>query len=360
MTGDLDSAFGILMDSGAVIVGADDKQVVIAMRGFRPLNYEVVVTARVDSNRLAADRAAAAQTGRLLLYVVERMTDELRHAARDDAVSFIALRERLCSIGGRIWPAPESEPSRPKFRLWALGRVLLSTSTPLLQGVSSNARTDSGGVRSSLSDLIGVSQPHVSTLLRQLPKGSVELVTGGWVVKDFDRLWRWHTSVYPGPGGVRFAWHSPRGRASQLEQLKKVVSDAAAALSHGRKASRTLLSGFEAVPVPLRGSEIEHPTDPRTERSMNLHGPVTVFSKYLTSTLTQMQYTRCPPEFATVQLVQPADTTLYQTAAAWGDAGRTDPLITAWELTHGSSRDHGQALALRDWARAYRQTSLEH
>lgn len=352
---DLGTAFDILLDSGVEVVGGDGERVLIGRRGSRALRYQIVVAKRVDdSERVLSDLEVAAQRGDLLLYLVERATDALWQAAETGDVAFVAVRDRLCSVAGRTWPEQAEEPPRPNFRLCALARVLLSTSTPMFQGApSSRAQLRGASFRSSLAHTIGVSQPHVSVLLRQLPVGSVEQVAGGWEVRNFDRLWDWHKSAYSGPGGIRIAWRSDRKRTSQLNDLKKVAGDAAVALNHGRKSARILLSGFEAVPAPLRGTDHTPVVGLGEQPLVDFRGPVTIFSRYITSSLTEMRYTRCPQIDATVQLVQPTDPTVYSTAAAWGDEGRTDPLITAWELTHGAQDNHSQAAALREWARAY-------
>jgi small neutral amino acid transporter SnatA (MarC family) len=353
MNVDLGAAFSILLDSGLEIIGGDSEQVLLR-RGSSTRRYKIVLAEQVDDlARVLADRKAATASGYALLYVVERATDALRQTAGID-VAFVAVRERSGSVAGRTWPEQAGEQARPRFALCALARVLLSTSSPIFRGPSvSSMYLKASTSQSSLASIIGVSQSHVSVLLRQLPVGSVRQLAGGWAVNDFDRLWDWHVSVYSGPKGLRLAWRSNHQRATQLRNLRKVTSDAAFALNRGRKSAQILLSGFEAVPAPLQGS-VDSPGGELGEQLLvDRRGPVTMFNRHVTSSLTEMGYTPCDSFDSTVQLVQPADPTVYGTAAAWGNARRTDPLVTAWELTHEPQRDPRQAAALREWARAH-------
>jgi len=351
----LDVAFGILLDSGVEIVGGDRERVLLRRHGLRALRYTIVVAERIDDvQRVLLDRESAALSGHLLFYVVERVTDVLRQAAATGDVAFVAVQDHVCSIAGRTWPEQAEEPSPSNFRLCALARVLLSTSIPRFQGASnSRMRPRDASSGSPLAQSIGVSQPHVSALLRQLPSGVVKQSADGWTISDFDRLWDWHKSTYSGPGGVRVAWRSDHQRANQLRAAKKAAGDAAVALSYGRREARILVSGFEAVPAPLQGTDHAPEVETRKRPLIDLRGPVTIFSRYITSSLSGLGYTRCPCRDATVQLVQPEDPTIFSTAAAWGDETRTDPLVTAWELTNGAGQNYSQAAALREWARAY-------
>lgn len=332
----------ILLDYGVEIIG-DGRRAMLRTHRSAFLQYQVVTATQVaDPERIRKDRAAAGAAGNLVLYVVERATPALWTAAQTGDVAFVAVRDRSCSVAGHIWPERKVDQPRVNFKLYALARILLSTSTPIFQGApTSREQNAHQSSRPSLAPLLGVGQPQVSALLRQLPAGTVEKVAAGWVVSNFDGLWDWHMTTYPGPRGVRIAWRSTLQRQTQMKDLKKVAGDAALAMNRERKAAHLLVSGFEAIPVPLQGSA----------ELLDSREPVMAYSRYITSVLTEMHYTRCAPSEATVQLVQPADPTLYATAAAWNNEARTDPPITAWELAHGPRPDPGQATALREWAK---------
>lgn len=168
MTVDLSSAFRILLDSGTEVIAGDGDRVFLRTHGSRTLRYRLVVGARVtDEARIRADLVTVGR-GHQLLYIVERATDALRLAAARGDIAYVAVRDGCCSVAGHAWPEHRAYPARPHFTLWALARVLLSRATPILQGTPAG-RAPRTGAEPSLQSILGVSQPHVSALLRQLP-----------------------------------------------------------------------------------------------------------------------------------------------------------------------------------------------
>lgn len=157
-------------------------------------------------------------------------------------------------------------------------------------------------------------------------------------------------------GGVRLAMRGPHSRSTQLDNLRRAAGTAATKLGGARTDAHILLSGFEAVPSPVLRAPLEPAHASHKRQNPNLWGPVTLVTRAMTATLTEMHYLPCEPFEATAQLVRPDDPTIYATAAAWGNTSRTDPAITAWELAQGPQSNQVQILALRDWPKKFAAT----
>jgi len=341
-----------LLDCGIEIVGGIGHRLILRVDG--TILYRQLVSGdgvEIESSEM---RSSYPQSGGYFpLFVLDRASDALWAKAQGGALDFVATRDRSCSIYGRIWPEPTAPASRPNFNLFALARILLSTSIPMRQGDSAASARRPGNIslRPSLASALGVSQPHISLLLRKLPSGAVRPVSEGWVVDDFDILWNWHCSVYPGPGGVHLSWRSRHHRETQARNVSKVTRIARSALRHDLANAPVLRAGFEAMPVPTRNSIHAFVTLEGEQPHADELGPVTFFSPVIVSSMTELGYTRCAAAEASVQIIQPADPTVYRTASAWRLESRTDPLLTAWSL-RGTSQKM-QVAALRDWARSH-------
>jgi len=318
--------------------------------------YQVVTVARVDTaDRIHADLAGLAGGVTAVLYIVERVTPALQQAAADGSIAYVATRDRICCVSGSLWPSSPAETTTKHLTLLPMVRHLMATSVPFLQGAFSAPIPPGQEPGLAPDDVrLGISQSRVSALLRSLPAGHVKREATGWVVDDFKKLWDWHLKNYPGPGGMRFSWRSNRARSTQLRELAQIVGDASIRYVGDRKAARILQSGHEGIEAPLKGFTAKRRHE--EQYRFDVHGPVILYSPYVSLRLRNLPYVRCAPEDATIQLVQPSDPTVFTTAAKWDNGHRTDPLITAWELTDGRQRNPGEVTALRKWAYTYRET----
>ncbi|SMQ58251.1 hypothetical protein SAMN06295909_0129 [Plantibacter sp. VKM Ac-1784] len=312
-------------------------------RGSRrpPVPHRVVVLDHVDHpDALVQAHLDAAPSGRELLLIVRRETPALRATARTGAFAYVAIQDRSCSVDGTRLPRGVRAPKGSNYALFALARIMLATSRPTRQGKSKAASIDIGApTRLSLADQLDVSQPYISFLLRKLPAGSVLRTDDGWVVADFDAIWDWHLRDYPGQGGARMAWQSPRSRATQEKDVSVVLNSASLLGDPLCPPGQWLESG--ATAVPAYGL-----TEPARAR------PLVMLSTYVTTDLTDWNYTVCAESTATVKLVEMRDPKAMLTAAAWGNPARTDPLLTASELAHEPDA-HGPIRRLRQAALLY-------
>lgn len=308
--------------------------------GARTLHYRIVDAGRTADHAVITT-ALRILPERLPLFIVDTATPLLQATARTGDVAFVALRDRTSCIGRRPWAEHRIEVKRANYILCALVRLLTATSIPQRQS-------------GPLADTLQVTQSYISALIRKLPTGTVIATPDGWVVAHFDQLWDWHARNYPGPGGDRRGWHSERARATQQRDVRSVVGRAAE-LDGGKEHFNTpLTTGADAIPEPLHAASPHASAMLGHQTALDLHGPVTVFSEHMSAALVELNYRPCPPADASVQIVQPADPTVWATAAAWGDATRTDPLVTAWELDRAPGNP-GTIEALRIWARNYAQ-----
>lgn len=312
----------------------DGRWATLCKPGTVELPYEIVTTHAVTSEIAADLSTKLRKSGTLLLIVVARETAALREM-KD--VAWVSVRDRTCWVNDMAWPAQVDEPKKRNYRLWALARVMLSTATPILQGAhASQLGSSSKQPRRYLDEMLGIKQSQVSKLLSRLPTGSVARADSGWVVADFEQLWNWHATSYPGPGGIRTSWHSRRDPDKQLADIRTALAGAAAKWGHDSRRIEWLWAGPLALP----------------RNSATVRGPQIVVSKHGTSVLPPAHYTLCDNSVATVQLVQPADPTLFLTAAAWRRPYRADPLLIDWELAHDDGNFEARA-ALRKWAREH-------
>lgn len=284
-------------------------------------------------------------SGVLPLLVVERI-GSIRARADDPHFDYVATTDQRCRIAGRVWPAEPELPRRPSHYRCALARVLLSSARPFPQSARTIAAVASQ--RLSLDKAVGVSQPQISLMLRELP--GLCRKEDGWTVADRRILMAWHDDHYPGPGGVRLAWrHKRRYRRTMNRDLPRLVRQGSvAAFGHASKAI-ILTSGYEAI-AEEAGDSPEGLPD-RMAEADDQRGAAVVYSNISTTLLEDEGYLRCEPVDSHIQLVRFEDPTIATTASAWGSSFRTDPLITAWELRRGTG--HAQAARLRRWANKF-------
>lgn len=333
---DLDVAVAVLSEHHVKISQWTSSQATLARPGGGFRRYKIVPVGRVGNVSDVASILEGARSRILLITEVE--TAALREVSRSLDVAFIATRTRSCRVEGRSWPVLSKLAKTPNYLLYALVRLVLSTTQTFVQVPG---RERASGAR-SLADELSLPQSRISTMMSDLPKHSMERTSTGWVVADFNALWNWHTKNYPGPGGIRSSWCSDLPRDRQEYHLRKASIRALTEPERRDAACVPLTSGLAALPASV--------TEPA-------HGPIVKYSKNYTSLMPHGQYTPCAAADATIQLVTPEDPTLRWTASVWGDQTRTDPLITAWELLHQphnleafkNFRETSQTIAQANW-----------
>lgn len=254
------------------------------------------------------------------LRLLESTNENILLAVPRASASVIALAEsepRLSVVsldagvvvwrGDRLAPT-ESEPRaasmhasfrRKPWGRWALMRILALASEALPQTI--------------LAGEVGISQPAVSQALSRLG-ASVERTSGGWRARDRSLMWDAFLSEYPGPGGITSYWYG----------LESVNQQAADAIESARTSSiDALLSGDSAVDllspwrIPVRGVVYA-----RSALDLRRHA-----------------FAESAPERATMEVVVPADSSLWATASSWPPKETVDPLIAAWDLLHSGGPD---------------------
>jgi len=190
---------------------------------------------------------------------------------------------------------------RPSWGRHALMRALLFTDEPRTQV--------------ELAAQIGTSQAAVSKALNDWT-GTVEKIHNRWRAVEPQKLWDRFLGTYPGPGGITESWYS-------LDPIIKQAEDARATAPH------VLLSGDAAADaiapwrVPKKGL---------------------VYAKTGLQ-LAPAKFAEAERDEASLEVVIPADPTIWATAAAWSEHPRTvDPVLAAWDVRRTGGPDAGDAV----------------
>ncbi len=344
-------ALEILRDNGVDIRAVRDRDVIVATKHTANLPLRFVENDGGQQPSPSRSGRAWRSGGARQLHVVHRATDELKKEARDLQIDLVVISERSCIINGHELPPPPRAIGGEGFLICALARLLLSTHAPWRQGPrlgSSRARTAEAA---SLAESLGVGQSRVSSLMnrlvKELPKDAVQSGRGGCSVTDFDKLWDWHLSAYPGPWGATIELQHTRGRPMQLRQGNQTLKNASGLIASQRRASQDhnepMTSGIEALPLWQHAEAIFE------SARLGGNSPVTILSETLGMMPADDRYLRCQPWESSIRLAQIADPHLRVTARAWGDAGKTDPVVTAWVIEGERTR-----LDLREWSKSRR------
>jgi hypothetical protein len=248
-----------------------------------------------------------------VLYVVDRATSSLVQRALDDPrVNLAIIGQARLILGGvdRHRPVDRTlSPRRGRGRIpwarYAVARVLIRTGRPRTQV--------------ALAHEAGVTQQAVAKALPVLEPYGVVRERDGWTCADPTALWRHYLGVYPGSGGLRRGWVGVAPLVEQVERTRDAAAGivsldsgdtAADAVAPWRRPVRSTVYATDSVDLSARFSLAD-------DRSR-----------------------------ATLVLAVPADPTVFATARAWadGDARRTDPLITAWEMLDAGGPDVAEAV----------------
>ncbi len=340
-------AFAILRDNGVDVKAVRERDVLVATTHSKQLPLRIVENGGSRRHSASLSVIAARRGGARPLHIVHRATAALINAARDRRIALIVVADRSCIIDGRELPPPPRAVGGVSYLLCALARLLLSTHASWRQGPRLGSKRAHSPEAASLAELLGVSQSRVSTLMSKFPEDTVRSGRGGCTVTNFDKLWDWHLSAYPGPWGATIELHHTRGRQTQLRQGNQTLKSASGLIASQRRASQDdhepMTSGIEALPLSQHAEAIFE-----SER-LGGNSPVTILSETLGMMPADDRYLRCQPWVSSIRLAQIADPHLRVTARAWGDAGKTDPVVTAWVIEGERTR-----LDLREWAKTRR------
>ena len=257
-----------------------------------------LVRQQAGLTRMQIEQTRLLEHGEAVLFIVPRATERVRELVRREPHAWLLTHDGAALLGD----TPEASPREhrmPRGRVpwgrWALMRTLARPSEPRTQ--------------KQLAAEVGLTQGAVSGALAKLTEAV--RADSGWLANDPGSLWDAFLAEYPGPGGVRTHWYSRLPFVRQSEALRP----------------HTLLSadgGSDDVApwrTPVR--TVAYAADPLDMEALGF-SPATA-------------------DEATVDLVMPADRTVFATAAAWA-LGVADPLLIAWDLRDIGGNDAEEAV----------------
>jgi len=272
-------------------------------------SFDVEIKVRRSATYEWDARRLLDSTSRNVLLVVPRASKAVTALAEQEPrLSVVSLDPRLVIWRGARLALDErqtgtasthTESRRSPWGRWALMRAL--------------ALADGARTQTTLARETGISQPAVSQVLERLDD-TVERTSDGWRARDRSLMWDEFLNDYAGPGGVTSYWY---GLDSIAQQADKAVAsareeDVAALLSGDSAADR--LAPWR---IPVKG--------------------VVYASSALD--LRRQALAESEPANATMEVVVPADRTLWVTAATWSSGLTVDPLIATWDLLRSGGPD---------------------
>lgn len=278
-------------------VSTDKESFDVQIKVRRSATYEWDVRRLLDST-----------SGNVLLVVPRASRAVIALADHEPRLSVVSLDPRLVIWRGARLALDERQTERASTHTasrrspwgrWALMRTL---------ALADDARTQTALARET-----GISQPAVSQGLERLAD-MVERTSDGWRARDRSLMWDEFMNDYAGPGGVTSYWY---GLYPITQQTDKAVAsgreeDVAALLSGDSAADR--LAPWR---IPVKG--------------------VVYASSALD--LRRRALAESEPANATMEVIVPADRTLWVTAATWSSGATVDPLIAAWDLRRSGGPD---------------------
>lgn len=292
-------------------------------------------------DRLAVE-ADARQTS--LLLIAPRFSDRTRAAIENQGWSWLAIPDTGEPHGQITFPDGHStRVTNPDTSEWkgirrrgprsygrfALMRLLLTTSEPWSQ--------------SDLADAVGLTQPRVSQVLRQLSTAGLahrqQGHRGRWLTPEWNALLDHWLDTYPGPGGVTTYWYGLDTVEVQAREVIKLLSKSTPHANNLPVASADAAAEFIA---PYR----------RPLRAL-------IYSK-IGADLQPLGLTPAQESASTLALVVPDDSSVWprleQLHWLHPDApfGIADPVQVIWDLLQAPGSDADQA------AQAVRARLLAH
>lgn len=263
------------------------------------------------TNRPPTPSSVRALVGRLkhgerVLYSVKTITPSLRAAALADDRIIVASDDELI-LNGTVdaLNAPEPPESAPRrgprpYGEFAVARALLSAQRPLVQ--------------EEIAGRAGITQPAVSGALKRLGP-LVRRLRVGWEAADRIALFDYAATQYPGAGGITtYWWHDADVRAQA-----STIADAAVDPLVGGDVAASTITGWRVPEHALVYT--------RSGVDPTRHG-----------------FVAATRDDHTLELVVPADETLWATAAAFRTPLYTDPVITVFDVRRtGITGDQDEA-----------------
>ena len=259
-----------------------------------------LVRQKTSVTRRQVEQAQEHSLGEVTLFVTPRATPRLRELVSETPGVWLVAQDGTTILDEDLTEAIASKAmarGRIPWGRFALMRVLARTTEPRTQ--------------IELAAEVGLTQGAVSGALAKLGD-VVRSNRGGWSAADPDHLWEMFLTSYPGAQGVRTYWYSrlPFVRQSEVLRPRALLS---------ADAGSDLIAPWR---TPVRA--VAYSSEPVDMEALGF-SPATA-------------------EEATVDLVIPADRTVFATATAWG-LGASDPLLVAWDLRDVGGNDVEEAVA---------------
>lgn len=258
-----------------------------------------LVRQKASPTRAQLERTRGLPDGEVALFVVPRATTRVRQLVAGEPHAWLITHDGATVLGRETAHATEHRPAvrgRTPWGRYALMRVLLRERAPRTQ--------------LQLAAEVGLTQGAVSGALTKLGH-LARSERSGWVAADLEALWDAFLMEYPGAQGARTHWYARLPFIRQCDLLRP----------------HTILSGDAAADTiapwrqPVRA--VAYAVEPLDMEALGF-SPATAAE-------------------ATVDLVMPADHTVFATANAWG-LGVADPLLTAWDLRDVGGNDADEAI----------------
>ncbi|QTX03603.1 hypothetical protein [Agromyces archimandritae] len=259
----------------------------------------------------ALQMLGSAQEG-LLIVVPHASASLIDVAKQHPRLSVASIDDGLLVWNGRTHTQPQSTATalalhrRSPWGRWAVLRTLI--------------RTDEPRTQAQLAHEAGISQPAVSNTLSSLGE-DVRSERRGWRPVDRGALWDRFDAEYRGAGGITASWYG----------LDPVTEQTTTALDAARTAGVTALASGDS------GADAMAPWRIPSRAVVYAMAGVDLAPGGLAETTTDR---------ATLDLIVPADRTLWATAQAWAGsepAQTADPAITGWDVRRIGGPDADEA-----------------
>ena len=249
--------------------------------------------------RLQIEQSRQLEPGEINLFVTPRATARVRELVAHEPKAWLLTHDGTVILGDSTDEALAERRAvrgRIPWGRYALMRVFARTLEPRTQV--------------QIADEVGLTQGAVSGALAKLSE--VTRSGPGWTATDPGQLWDMFLAEYPGAGGVRTHWYSRQPFIRQCELLRPHALLSADAGSDTIAPWRTPVRSVVYAAEPLD--------------------------------MEKLGFTPAVASEATVDLVMPADCTIFVTARAWGLPGVADPLVVAWDLRDIGGNDFEEAI----------------
>ncbi|RGE19026.1 hypothetical protein [Leucobacter sp. wl10] len=259
-----------------------------------------LVRQKTSPTRAQLEQTRELPAGEVVLFVTPRATPRVRQLVVQEPRAWLVTHDGTEILGeepSAAIPDRRTARGRVPWGRYALMRVLVRQLEPRTQ--------------LQLAAEIGLTQGAVSGALARLGD-AVRASDAGWTAGDPQQLWDAFLTEYPGTQGVRTHWYSRQPFVRQAELLRPLARLSADAGAESIAPWRTPMRAVAYVAEPID--------------------------------MEALGFSPATTEEATVDVVIPADRTIFATAAAWG-LDVADPLLVAWDLRDIGGNDADEAIA---------------